>query len=148
MSIEERVWVAIWFEETKCPAEVQRRFRTRFGRNKVAPPRGSMVRWHENLFKHGNVMHRKTGSGRPRSSGSSDSQDLVEAAFQQSPDRLSVRRAEVELNLSRSAIHRHLQQMGLKAYKIKVSSVDNALLLFLPGSTSSFIFPGLSATHS
>ena len=65
-------------------------------------------------------MHRRSGSGRLRSSGSSESQATVEAAFQQSPERLSVRRAEIELNLSRSAIHRTLQQIGLKAYKIKV----------------------------
>lgn len=120
MSVEERVRVAIWYDETKSPVEVQRRFHARFGRNKEAPSRCSILRWHENLFTYGNVMHRRSGSGRPRSSGSSESQATVEAAFQQSPERLSVRRAEMELNLSRSAIHRTLQQIGLKAYKIKV----------------------------
>ena len=121
MSIEERIWVAVWFEECKSPVEVQRRFRARFGRNKKAPVYRDISRWHENLFRYGNVMYRRPGSGRPRTSGSSEAQNTVETAFQRSPERLTVRRAEIELNLSRSAIHRILREMGLKAYKIKVS---------------------------
>ena len=45
----------------------------------------------------------------------------MEAAFDRSPERLSIRRAEAELQLSRSAIRRNLHETGLKAYKVKVS---------------------------
>ena len=72
MSVEERVWVAIWYEETKSQIEVQRRFQARFGRNRDAPQRASIRLWHENLFEHGNVFRRKSGSGRQRSSGLTD----------------------------------------------------------------------------
>lgn len=121
MSIEERIWVAVWYEETRSPVEVQRRFRARFGRNRNAPQRASIMLWHENLFKHGSVLHEKSKSGRQRSSGSTRSQATVEAAFDRSPERLSIRRAELELQLSRSAIHRNLQEIGMKPFKMKVS---------------------------
>ena len=147
MNTEERIWTAFWFEETKSPIEVQRRFRARFGRNKDPPSRNNILRWHENLFEHGNVYHRKTGSGRPRSSGSSESQIIIEEAFQKSPERLSLRRAEMELDVPRSSIHRVLHESGLKAFKIKVS--ESLLFSCLDRFHKIFInFPGSSAAHS
>ena len=62
-SIEQRVWAAIWFEECHSITEVGRRFRTRFGRHARAPQRALILRWHENLFKFGNVLRRQEGSG-------------------------------------------------------------------------------------
>ena len=48
MSIEERIWVAVWYEETKSPVEVQSRFRAHFGRNGDAPQHARIMLWHEN----------------------------------------------------------------------------------------------------
>ena len=147
MSIEERIWVAVWYEETKSPVEVQRRYRARFGRNEAAPQRACILRWHEKLFKHGNVLHRESKSGRPRSSGSTSSQATVEEAFNRSPERLSIRRAEMELEIPRSAIHRNLQNAGLKPYKIKVSFKQQQFFLFMP-SKYLFLFTGYASIDS
>ena len=43
MSIEQRIWTAVWYDETKSPVEVQRRYRARFGRNEAAPQRARIL---------------------------------------------------------------------------------------------------------
>ena len=118
-SIEQRVWAAIWFEECHSITEVGRRFRTRFGRHARAPQRALILRWHENLFKFGNVLRRQEGSGRPRTARSEDNCQAVVEAFRASP-RKSIRRASCEMDLSYSAISRVLDESGFKAYKLKV----------------------------
>ena len=101
-TIEQRVWMAIWFEESRSAAEVCRRYHSRFGRNAEAPQRALIIRWHENLFQHGNVLHRQPGSGRPRVVRTEENREAVAAAFTKSPKE-SIRRASSELNRSCSS---------------------------------------------
>ena len=87
-TIEQRVWTAIWFEESKSVTDVCRRYRSRFGRNMQAPQRALIIRWHENLFQHGNVLHRISGSGRPRLVCTEENKEAVATAFTRSPKKL------------------------------------------------------------
>ena len=117
-TIEQRVWTAIWFEESKSVTDICRRYRSRFGRNMQAPQRALIIRWHENLFQHGNVLHRIGGSGRPRSVCTEEKTEAVASAFSRSPKK-SIRRASKGMNMSISSICRMLHDSGFKAYNIE-----------------------------
>ena len=118
-TIDQRVWSAIWYEESKSVTDVSRRYRSRFGRNTQALQRPLIIRWHENLFQHGNVLHRISCSGRPRSACNEENKEAVSTAFTRSPKK-SIRRASSEMNMSISSICRMLHESGLKAYKMKI----------------------------
>ena len=101
-TIDLRLRTAIWFEE-RCVTEVGRRYRSRFGRSQQAPLRGLIIRWHENLFERGNVLHRMSVSGGPRSVCTEENKEPAASAFTRSPKKP----ASSEMNMGFSSTCRY-----------------------------------------
>ena len=93
-SIEQRDPTAIWFEEFKFKSIAL--FEKDWPKSEKArmSQMGLILRWQENAFKFGNVLHRHEDSGRPRAARSLKNN---EATFNASP-RKSIRRANSEID--------------------------------------------------
>ena len=52
-----------------------------------APLRGVIIRWHENLFEHRNVLHRMPVSGGTRSVCTEENKEAVASGFTRSPKK-------------------------------------------------------------
>ena len=112
---QEKAQCVSWFIETKSDTQVQRNYRTKYG--KVPPSRGSIREWHKKFMETGSVLHR-AGAGRRRTSV--DDVDRVRTAFDRSPSK-SIRTASRQLNLPRSTVHKVLhKRLRLYAYKIQI----------------------------
>jgi len=116
-TVTERAKCAAWFEWTKSPVEVQRKFHSEFGRNRKAPDGHSIKRWHEMLLSTGSVCNVKRE--RSLSSRGDDNVERVVQLFDEDP-HMSTRRAANVLNMGRSTIQRILQDLKWHPYKVHV----------------------------
>ena len=121
LSIEKRCKIAAWQEVLRSPIEVQRRFRAEFGIHYV-PSRHTIYAIHARFMETGSVGDQPR-SGRPRSGRSEENVETVEAAFIQSQGK-SIRRAALELNISRASIQRMLRK-DIRMYPYKIQVVHN-----------------------
>lgn len=112
---QEKAQCVSWFIETKSDTQVQRNFRTKYG--KVPPARSSIREWHKKFMDTGSVLHKK-GAGRPRTS--EENIESVRVAFTRSPTK-SIRRASMQLQIPRSTVHKVLHKnLRLYAYKVQL----------------------------
>ncbi len=116
---QQKVRLAIWYENLKSIVTVQRNFRKEYRTR--APRRDSILRYHANLMRYGSVWIPKDESeaGRPISARSAENIDKVLEAFRRSPEK-SIRRASLQLDLNKTTIHRILKAAKLKAYKPQI----------------------------
>ena len=56
---QEKAQCVSWFIETKSDTQVQRNFRTKYG--KVPPARSSIREWHKKFMDTGSVLHKGLG---------------------------------------------------------------------------------------
>lgn len=124
LTIDQRCRIAIWQETSQSVVVVQRQFRNHYGRN-IAPPCAKTIHAiHTKFMETGSVCD-KPRSGRPASGRSAENIDLVEEAFGLSQTK-SLRRAEVELGLTKSTVHRILK-LDIRLYPYKIQSAQALL---------------------
>lgn len=115
-SPSERAFCVMWFFESKSVTQVQRNFRTKYGKH--PPSRNSIIAWKNKFLETGSVLDRHR-SGR-RSTSESDV-DRIHQSFARSP-RKSVRTASMELRIPRSTVHDVLhKKLRLRAYKVQIT---------------------------
>ena len=111
---QEKAKAVSWYIQTDSITATQRRFRTFYG--KTPPVRNSILRWAENFTEGGNVENR---SGRGRPSIDENTIQTVSNYFRSHPRR-SIRRAETDLNIPRSTVHKILKKLiHMFPYKIR-----------------------------
>uniref|UniRef100_UPI0035901D9E thioredoxin domain-containing protein 17 isoform X4 n=1 Tax=Myxine glutinosa TaxID=7769 RepID=UPI0035901D9E len=109
---QEKFQCVEWFIETRSDTQVQRNFRTRYGRK--PPSRTSIREWHKKFKETGSCQKQKS-TGRPRTSAADV--ERVRESFQQNPGK-SIRRTSRELGLPTTTVHRILhKRLKLYAYK-------------------------------
>ena len=115
---EQRCKIAAWQEVFQSPTEVQRRFHATYGPH-YEPTRRTIYAIHAKFMETGSVNDQPR-SGRPRSGRSEENQEVVETTFVQDQTK-SIRRASLELNISRATIHRLLRKdIGMYPYKLQI----------------------------
>ena len=119
-TLQQKAQCVTWYNQTQSVTSVRRRFQTQYRRN--PPARNSILRWVENFNSIGNVENR-SGSGRPATTN--DNVRAVRNYFRTHPRR-SVRRAESDLAIPRSTIHRILKKM-IHMFPYKVTRVHQLL---------------------
>ena len=118
LTTEQRCKIAAWQEVFKSPTEVQRRFHATYDPH-YEPTRRTIYAIHAKFMETGSVNDQPR-SGRLRSGRSEENQEVVEAAFVQD-QRKSIRRASLELNISKATIHRLLRKdIGMYPYKLQI----------------------------
>ena len=114
---QQQFLIAAWYENFKPSVViVQRKFRREFGVHAQFPSQKTIKRIHKKAIENG--LSNVSQVGRPRHSCIEENVEAVKEAFSRSP-RKSIRRASVELNLSRSTIHRILQGEKLHPYVLR-----------------------------
>ena len=113
---QEKAQCVEWFIETRFELQVQRNFRTRYGRN--PPSRTSIREWYKRFKETGSCQKQKS-TGRPSTSAADV--ERVRESFQQNP-RKSIRHASRELGLPTTTVHRILHKR-LKFYANKVQEL-------------------------
>ena len=104
-----------WFIETKSDVQIQRNYRSKYGRD--PPSRPSIRLWHKKFMETRTVFDTRR-SGRPRTS--EEDIERVRQAFQRSSMK-SIRTAARQLKLPRSTVHKILHKnLGLYAYKMQM----------------------------
>ena len=112
---QEKAQCVEWFIETRSDTQVQRNFRTRYGRN--PPLRTSIREWYKRFMETGSWQKQKSTG---RASTSAADVERVRESFQQSP-RKSIRHASRELGLPTTTVHRILyKRLKLYANKLQV----------------------------
>ena len=107
-----------WQEVFQSPTEVQRRFHATYGPH-YEPTRRTIYAIHAKFMETGSVNDQPR-SGRPRSGRSEENQEVVETTFVQDQTKY-IRRASLELNISRATIHRLLRKdIGMHPYKLQI----------------------------
>lgn len=114
LTFEERKQVLKWYHKYENVCEVQRQWKATY--DSEPPRRETISRIRDKFDKEGTIGSIQQSTGRPRSARSSDNFSLVVSAFGDDP-RKSVRQASLDLNLSRSTIHRILSESGIKPYR-------------------------------
>lgn len=105
----------LWLAELQSVTSVQRRFRTRYGRQ---PPTRKSIRFWDNKLRTTGSLVRIKSPGKPRTSA--ENVNRIREAFQRSP-RKSVRAASLQLQIPRSTVHDVLhKRLRLRAYKIQM----------------------------
>lgn len=116
-SAAQRFKIAAWYECSKSPIIVQRKFRAEFGVHSEVPSR------HTILAIYAKAVEGELGDlkkpGRPLSARSDENVDTVMSTFQKSP-KTSVRRASSQLNLSRTSVHRILKDQKMHPYHLRI----------------------------
>ena len=114
-----RYKIAVWQEAYKSVGQTQRLFNREFGNNS-APTRRTIYAIHRKFMESGSVVDAQR-SGRPKSGRSEENIRVLEEAYALS-QRKSIRRAAVELEISRSSIQRILRK-DIKAFPYKLQAV-------------------------
>ena len=96
---QEKAQCVSWFTETKSDLQIQRKYRSKYGRDPTS--RSSIRLWHKKFMETGTVFDTRR-SGRPRTS--EENIERVRQAFQRSPMK-SIRTAARQLELPRSTVH-------------------------------------------
>ena len=116
---EMRCKIAVWQEAYKSVTQTQRLFNREFGINS-APTRRTIYAIHRKFMETGSVVDAQR-SGRPKSGRSEENIRVLEEAYALSQGK-SIRRAAVELEISRSSIQRILRK-DIKAFPYKLQAV-------------------------
>lgn len=116
-SAAQRFKIAAWYECTKSPIIVQRRYRAEFGKNEAVPSRPTIIAIHAKAIT--GELGDMERSGRPRTSRSDENVEAVVSAFDRSP-RKSVRRASAELDLPKTSVHRILKDERMHPYRLHI----------------------------
>ena len=112
---QEKAQCVSWFIKTKSDVQIQRNYRSKYGRD--PPSRPSIRLWHKKFMETGTVFDTRR-SGRPRTS--EENIERVRQAFQRSPMK-SIRTAARQLKLPRSTVHKVLHKnLRLYAYKVQM----------------------------
>ena len=114
-----RCQIAVWQEAYGSVRQTQRLFNREFGINS-APTRQPIYAIHRKFMETGSVVDAQR-SGRPRSGRSEENIRILEEAYALSQGK-SIRRAAVELEISRSSIQRMLRK-DFKAFPYKLQTV-------------------------
>nr|CAH7715123.1 unnamed protein product [Callosobruchus chinensis]CAH7751633.1 unnamed protein product [Callosobruchus chinensis] len=118
LTIEQRVAIVeLYFEHQGSIVETQRAFRRRF--NARNSPTAMTIRKLITRFRPQGSVADLPRAGRPRSSGTEESIEHVEASIEDDAES-SIRRRCTQLELSRSSLHRILKHLRMFAYKIQL----------------------------
>ena len=114
-TLQEKAQCVSWFIETKSDVQIQRNYRSKYGRDPPSLP--SIRLWHKKFRETGTVFDTRR-SGLPRTS--KENIERVRQAFQRSPMK-SIRTAARQLELPRSTVHKFLHKnLRLYAYKVQM----------------------------
>jgi hypothetical protein len=114
-SVQEKAQCFLWLAETESPVTVQQMFRAQYGNN---PPDVKLIKSRKTKFLETGSVHKDKSSGRP--SVSEERVEAVQAAFTWSPQK-SIRRASLELQMSRSTVHKVVcKHFKLFLYKVQI----------------------------
>ena len=116
---EMRCKIAVWQEAYGSVRQAQRLFNRKFGIN-LAPTRRTIYAIYRKLMETGSVVDARR-SERPRSGRSEENIRVLEEAYALSQGK-SIRRAVVELEISRSSIQQMLRK-DIKAFPYKLQTV-------------------------
>ena len=112
---QEKAQCVSWFIETKSHVQIQRKYRSKYGRDPSSRP--SIRLWHKKFMETGTVFDTRR-SGRPKTS--EENIERVRQAFQRSFIK-SIRTAARQLELPRSTVHKILHKnLRLYAYKVQM----------------------------
>ncbi|CAF5098160.1 unnamed protein product, partial [Rotaria sp. Silwood1] len=101
--------------------EVVRQFQQFYDR--TPPIRKNILNLVRKFDKTGSVED-ESRSGRPRSVSTDENKERVRAAFEESP-ATSLRRASLDLNLSKSSLQRMMKELALKPYRPQLLNALN-----------------------
>ena len=113
-----RCKIAVWQKVYKSVRQTQRLFNREFGINS-APTRQTIYAIHRNIMETGSVIDARR-SGGPKSGRSEENSRVLEEVYAFSQGK-SIRRAAVELEISRSSIQRMLRK-NIKALPYKLQT--------------------------
>ena len=107
-----------WYIETQSITRVQRKFQTKY--QTLPPVRNSILRWVDNFNSDGNVQN-TTRRGRPPVT--EQTINRVSTYFRRHPRR-SLRRAESDLSIPYSTIHKILKRL-IHMFPYKIAKVQH-----------------------
>ena len=102
----------LWYAELKSPIKVQRKFRTKYGKNEKPPSGYCMKIWLENFKKTGSIKSKKIRSN------SVDRQRIAQCLRDEPQQSLS--RVANQFDISNSAVRTALKSSGFKRYRPQV----------------------------
>ncbi len=111
-SITEKVWIIRKYSQTQNATEVSRQWKKEFGTD---PPSAKYVISLNNKFDETGTVADLPRTGRALSASTVENSDRVISAFVASPIK-SVRRASLQLGISKSTVSRVLSKSNFKAY--------------------------------
>ena len=111
-SSQEKADCILWLQEHNSPTVVQRKFRTKYGRNKTAPTRRAIKIWHANFRETGSCE--KVRQRTPTIDRGAIIQHFVEQL------RQSLRRGATSMGVSHASVRRVLKFFGMKCFKPKI----------------------------
>ena len=112
--------IAVWQEVYKSVRQTQHLFNREFGINS-APTRRTIYAIHRKFMETGSVVDVQR-SGRPKSGRSEENIRVLEEAYALSQGK-SIRRAAVELEISRSVSIQRMLRKDIKAFPYKLQTV-------------------------
>jgi hypothetical protein len=115
---KQRAQCVVWYARSESFADVQRKFRTLFGRNAVAPSRQNIHNWFQKFLETG-CVNRKKRSNHRFVRGELVVKEVIQA-FVTDPHTSLRRLACLEGMPSATTIHRILREAGFHPYKIQL----------------------------
>ncbi|CAF0945368.1 unnamed protein product [Rotaria sordida] len=112
LSTSERIEIVKWYAMYQNAGEIARQFQQCYDR--TPPTRKNILNLVRKFDETGSVED-ESRSGSPRSVSTDENKERVRAAFEESPGT-SLRRASLDLNLSKSSLQRMMKKLGLKPY--------------------------------
>ncbi|CAF1470320.1 unnamed protein product [Rotaria sordida] len=112
LSTFERIEIVKWYAMYQNAGEIARQFQQCYDR--TPPTRKNILNLVRKFDETGSVED-ESRSGSPRSVSTDENKERVRAAFEESPGT-SLRRASLDLNLSKSSLQRMMKKLGLKPY--------------------------------
>lgn len=116
-SLLEKAKCVSWYDSLKSHVLVRRKFSKEFGKGKPAPNKTLIKEWYTKFLATGSIHPKKRGPKAKRVL-SRENMTRVQELFERAP-RTSIRKASLQLNLSRSSIQRILKDAAFKPYKIQ-----------------------------
>jgi len=113
LSTSERIEILKWYAVHQNAGEVAPQFQQYYDR--TPPTRTNILNLVRKFDETGSVED-EPRSGRPRSVSTDENKERVRAAFEESP-ATSLRRASLDLNVSKSSLQRMLKELGFKPYR-------------------------------
>ncbi|CAF4359983.1 unnamed protein product [Rotaria sp. Silwood2] len=117
LSTSERIEIVKWYTMYQKPGKVVRQFQQRYDR--TPPPARKNIFNLVRKFDKTKSVEDEPRSGKPRSVSTDENKERIRAAFEESPGT-SLRRASLELNLSKSSLQRMMKELELKPYHLQL----------------------------